>query len=69
MIDFHRTCGPIVVEKTGNGFPIVSLFDREDIEKVLRFPSKYPFRPPTEIIGFYRKSRPDRYASVGMPNA
>ncbi|XP_063697170.1 ecdysone 20-monooxygenase [Culicoides brevitarsis] len=67
--DFYKKYGPIVVEKTGNGFPIVSLFDRDDIERVLRYPSKYPFRPPTEIIGFYRKSRPDRYASVGMPNA
>uniref|UniRef100_A0A336MFD5 CSON014590 protein n=1 Tax=Culicoides sonorensis TaxID=179676 RepID=A0A336MFD5_CULSO len=67
--DLHETYGPIVVERTGSGFPIVSLYDRDDIDKVLRYPSKYPFRPPTEIIAFYRKSRPDRYASVGLPNA
>jgi ecdysone 20-monooxygenase len=49
--------------------PVVSLFNRQDIEKVLKFPSKYPFRPPTEIVSFYRSSRPDRYSSVGMANA
>lgn len=35
---------------------------------MLRFPSKYPFRPPTEIVAFYRKMRPDRYASTGITN-
>lgn len=61
--------GPVVVERTSNGYPVVSLFNREDIEKVLRYPSKYPFRPPTEIAVHYRKSRPDKYASVGIVNS
>lgn len=66
--DFNRKYGPIVLEVTSNGTPILSLYDRQDIEKVLRYPSKYPFRPPTEIVAFYRKMRPDRYASTGITN-
>lgn len=57
-----------MLEVTPNGIPIVNLFNRLDIEKVLRFPCKYPFRPPTEIIAFYRQKRPDRYASTGITN-
>lgn len=67
-IDFNREYGPIVLEVTPNGIPVVNLYNRQDIEKVLRFPSKYPFRPPSEIVAFYRKMRPDRYASTGITN-
>lgn len=66
--DFKRDYGPIVLEVTPNGIPVVNLYNRQDIERVLRFPSKYPFRPPTEIVAFYRKMRPDRYASTGITN-
>lgn len=66
--DFNREYGSIVLEVTSNGVPIVNLYNRQDIEKVLRFPSKYPFRPPTEIVAFYRRMRPDRYASTGITN-
>lgn len=64
----NRKYGNVVMEMQGN-IPIVSLFKREDIDTVLKHPSRYPFRPPTEIISFYRKSRPDRYSSVGLVNA
>lgn len=47
---------------------MISLFNREDIQKVLKYPSKYPFRPPTEIVSYYRRTRPDRYASLGLAN-
>ncbi|XP_055907958.1 ecdysone 20-monooxygenase [Eupeodes corollae] len=60
--------GPIVLEVTPGGVPIAHLFDKSDIEKILKYPSKYPFRPPTEIVVYYRNSRPDRYASVGITN-
>lgn len=46
----------------------MNIFDRIDIENVLKYPSKFPFRPPTEIVAVYRKSRPDRYASIGITN-
>ncbi len=67
-VEFHTRYGPIALEVTPSGFPIVHLFARQDIEKVLRYPSKYPFRPPTEIVSHYRQKRPDRYASVGLVN-
>lgn len=66
--EFARVYGKIVLEVTPSGVPIVLLFERADIEKVLRYPSRYPFRPATEIVAMYRNSRPDRYASVGITN-
>lgn len=68
ITDFYKRYGPICLEVTPSGIPIVHLFGRQDIEKVLRYPSKYPFRPPTEIESHYRQKRPDRYASVGIAN-
>lgn len=64
----RKKYGPIFLEVTSTGIPIVSLFAREDIEKVLRYPSKYPFRPPTDIVIHYRSTRPDLYASAGIVN-
>lgn len=61
--------GDIVLEMSGSDVPVISLFNRSDIEKILEYPSKYPFRPPTEIISHYRKTRKDRYASCGLVNA
>lgn len=65
--DLHRQYGPVVMEMAGD-VPIVSLFNKVDIDKVLKYPSKYPFRPPTSISMMYRKSRPDRYNSFGLVN-
>lgn len=64
----NQDFGDVVLESFGN-INAVSLFKRQDIEKMLRYPSKYPFRPPTEIMSVYRLSRPDRYSSVGLTNA
>lgn len=66
--DFHKRYGPIALEVTPSGIPIVHLFARQDIDRVFRYPSKYPFRPPVEIVSHYRQKRPDRYASVGIVN-
>lgn len=65
--DLRRQYGNIVLE-VGNGNPFVHLFAKDDIEKVLRFSSKYPFRPPTSIVAAYRQLRPDRYSSLGVVN-
>lgn len=65
--DLNRKYGDVVMEMAGN-VPVVSLFSKKDIDKVMKAPSKYPFRPPTELVAFYRLTRPDRYASVGLPN-
>lgn len=66
--ELHQKYGNVVMELAGN-IPVISLYNKQDIDKVLKIPSKYPFRPPTEIISFYRQSRPDRYSSVGLTNA
>ncbi|KAI8122310.1 Ecdysone 20-monooxygenase [Lucilia cuprina] len=68
LTDLNRKYGDIVLEVMPSGIPIVHLFNRADLEKVLKYPSKYPFRPPTEIVVTYRRSKPDRYASVGIVN-
>ncbi|XP_055376931.1 ecdysone 20-monooxygenase [Condylostylus longicornis] len=66
--DFNKQYGQIALEVTPFGTPVIHIFDKDDIEKVLRYPSKYPFRPPTEIVMYYRQSRPDRYCSIGIVN-
>ena len=66
--DMHKKYGDVVVEYAGN-FPLVSLYNREDIDQVLKYPSKYPFRPPNEIVSVYRLSHPERYQTVGLVNA
>jgi len=60
--------GPIVKENHLWNFPIIHLYDKKDIENVLRHPSKYPIRPELEAQSSYRRSRPDRYNSVGIVN-
>ncbi|BES93678.1 cytochrome P450 [Nesidiocoris tenuis] len=66
--DMFRRYGDIVKEEALWNIPVVSLKSREDIEKVLKYPSKYPMRPPTEVTAHYRASRPDRYANLGLVN-
>ncbi|KAL4702712.1 hypothetical protein ACJJTC_011577 [Scirpophaga incertulas] len=66
--DMFRRYGPIFAESTPGGACVVSIAERAALEAVLRTPSKRPYRPPTEIVQVYRKSRPDRYASTGLVN-
>ncbi|XP_041766362.1 ecdysone 20-monooxygenase isoform X1 [Anopheles merus] len=67
FMEMHRRYGPIMLDV--DTVPIVNLFDRADMEKVLRYPSRYPFRPPTEIVEVYRSSRPDRFGVTNLINA
>ncbi|XP_049884942.1 ecdysone 20-monooxygenase isoform X2 [Pectinophora gossypiella] len=53
---------------TPGGAAVVSIADRGALDTLLRAPAKRPYRPPTEIVQIYRKSRPDRYASTGIVN-
>ncbi|XP_038119818.1 ecdysone 20-monooxygenase isoform X2 [Culex quinquefasciatus] len=66
FVDLHKRYGNVALEV--DRVPVVHLFDRADIEKVLKYPSRYPYRPPTEIVEHYRRSRPDRFASTGIVN-
>lgn len=72
MRDFHadmfKRYGTVFAETTPSGVMVVSIADRAALEAVLRVPSKRPYRPPTEIVQVYRRSRPDRYASTGLVN-
>ncbi|RVE45412.1 hypothetical protein evm_009930 [Chilo suppressalis] len=66
--DMLRRYGPVFAECTPGGVAVVSIADRTALEAVLRTPAKRPYRPPTEIVQVYRRSRPDRYASTGLVN-
>lgn len=65
--ELNKIYGDVVMEYKGN-IPIVSLFNRKDIEKLLKYPSKYPFRPPNEITVLYRSLNPKQYNTVGLVN-
>ncbi|XP_058060587.1 ecdysone 20-monooxygenase [Anopheles bellator] len=67
FLELHRRYGKIVLDV--DTVPIVNLFDRADMERVLKYPSRFPFRPPTEIIETYRRSRPDRFGVTNLINA
>ncbi|XP_037962662.1 ecdysone 20-monooxygenase [Plutella xylostella] len=66
--DMFRRYGPVFAETTPGGAAIVSIAERAALEAILRTPARRPYRPPTEIVQVYRKSRPDRYASTGLVN-
>ena len=69
FLDKFTKYGLIVRENHLWNFPIIHLYDKSDIEAVLRQPSKHPIRPELEAQSAYRRSRPDRYNSVGIVNA
>lgn len=66
--ELYNKFGPIVKEETLFNIPVISVFSKNDIEKVLKTGEKYPVRPPTEAVAHFRRSRPDRYASAGLVN-
>ncbi|KAJ8934411.1 hypothetical protein NQ314_013452 [Rhamnusium bicolor] len=66
--DMYDQYGAIVKEEALFNVPVISVFEKRDIEKVLKSSGKYPIRPPTEAIAQYRRSKPDRYASTGLVN-
>ncbi|KAJ8921623.1 hypothetical protein NQ315_010532 [Exocentrus adspersus] len=66
--DMYRKYGAIMKEEALFNVPVISVFEKQDIEKVLKSNSKYPIRPPCEAIAQYRRSKPERYASTGIVN-
>ncbi|XP_071444102.1 ecdysone 20-monooxygenase [Hetaerina americana] len=61
--------GPILREESLWNYPVVSIMEKSAVEMVLRGSGgKYPLRPPTEATAYYRRSRPDRYSTVGLVN-
>ncbi|XP_043277913.1 ecdysone 20-monooxygenase isoform X2 [Venturia canescens] len=66
--DLNQRYGPLCKEEALWNWPVISVFSREDIEAVLRRGSRYPLRPPQEIISQYRQTRRDRYTNLGLVN-
>ncbi|XP_046403935.1 ecdysone 20-monooxygenase-like [Ischnura elegans] len=67
--DMFKRYGPILREESLWNYPIVSIMEKNAVEMVLRGSGgKYPLRPPTEATAYYRRSRPDRYSTVGLVN-
>lgn len=66
--DMFAKFGSIFQEETLFNNRMVSVVNRVDIEKVFRATGKYPLRPPTEVVAYYRRTRPDRYITVGIVN-
>ncbi|VVC29297.1 Hypothetical protein CINCED_3A009303 [Cinara cedri] len=66
--DMFIRYGNIIREEALWNIPIISVKDRDFIERVLRHSGKYPIRPPNEVTANYRKSRPDRYTNTGLVN-
>lgn len=66
--DLNRRYGPLCKEEALWNWPVISIFSRRDIEAVLRRGSRYPLRPPQEVISHYRRTRRDRYTNLGLVN-
>ncbi|CAH0552877.1 unnamed protein product [Brassicogethes aeneus] len=66
--DMYKKYGSVMKEEALFNVPVISVFEKQDIEKVLRSSGKYPIRPPTEAIAQIRRQRPERYASTGIVN-
>jgi len=60
--------GDIIREEALWNVPVISVINRDCIEKVLIQSGKYPIRPPNEVTANYRRSRPDRYTNTGVVN-
>ncbi|XP_036144543.1 ecdysone 20-monooxygenase isoform X4 [Monomorium pharaonis] len=66
--DLNQRYGPLCKEEALWNCLVVSVFSRRDIEAVLKRGSRYPLRPPQEVISHYRRSRRDRYTNLGLVN-
>lgn len=66
--DLNRRYGPLCKEEALWNCLVVSVFSRRDIEAILKRGSRYPLRPPQEVISHYRHSRRDRYTNLGLVN-
>ena len=60
-VEYHKSnfdkflkYGPVVREEVLWNYPLFHLFDPTDIEKVLKYKSDTPYRPPNEADVFYR---------------
>ncbi|KAF7997336.1 hypothetical protein HCN44_005613 [Aphidius gifuensis] len=66
--DLNIRYGSLCKEEAFGNIPVISVFSRCDIEKLLKCNSRQPTRPPSEIVVQYRNSRKDRYTHTGLVN-
>lgn len=66
--DLNRRYGNVCKEEALWNWPVVSVYSKKDIDAILRRSSRFPLRPPSEVISYYRRSRPDRYTNLGLVN-
>ncbi|XP_076235574.1 cytochrome P450 family 24 subfamily A member shade [Calliopsis andreniformis] len=66
--DLNERYGPLCKEEALWNFPVISVFSRIDIEAILKRNTRYPLRPPQEVISHYRRTRRDRYTNLGLVN-
>ncbi|XP_006570230.2 cytochrome P450 314A1 isoform X3 [Apis mellifera] len=66
--DLNQRYGALCKEEALWNFPMISVFSRQDIETIIRRNSRYPLRPPQEVISHYRRTRRDRYTNLGLVN-
>ncbi|EZA58896.1 Ecdysone 20-monooxygenase [Ooceraea biroi] len=67
-VDLNRRYGSLCKEEALWNYPVISVFSSGDINTILKRNSKYPLRPPQEVISYYRRSRRDRYTNLGLVN-
>lgn len=68
-LDKYRRYGPIVKEEYQWRRPVVHLFKPEDFETVFRHQGKYPLRPVSEFLKYYRLNNPHKYDNAGLVNS
>ncbi|XP_014226674.1 ecdysone 20-monooxygenase isoform X1 [Trichogramma pretiosum] len=66
--DLSIRYGQIVRQESYWNYKIISVFNGKDIETIMKLNTKYPLRPPQDIISHYRLSRKDRYTNSGLVN-
>lgn len=66
--DLNRRYGSLCKEEALWNYLVISVFSPRYIEAILKRSSRYPLRPPQEVISHYRRSRRDRYTNLGLVN-
>lgn len=64
FLDLVQNYGTIVKLEYFGNYPIINLFDAEDIYYAVKH--AVAFRPAAEILKLYRNSRKDRYGILGI---
>ena len=65
----YKRFGPVVCEQLWSNFPLIHLFDKDDIFTAFKNEGEYPMRPPNMADVFYRRYKgQDVYLNDGIVN-